>query len=71
MENFNQGFKLMRNEVEFQDHHPTPKEHLISLKKLFPSYEIYPSTLTWVNRFEEMVLAPNYILHQTNLPERL
>jgi hypothetical protein len=71
MENFTQGFKLMRNGVEFRDYHPTPKEHLISLNKLFPSYEIYPSTLTWVNRFEEMVLAPNYILYKTNLPERL
>jgi hypothetical protein len=68
---FKQGFRFLRDEVEFQDSHPTPKEHLDCIQRLFPSYEIYPSTTIWVDRFDKNVLAPNYLPYKTNLLERL
>ena len=58
---------------KYVDNHPTPREHLTYLEKIFPNINFSQESLNFVEDNNRIVLSSNYTMgtHTTNLTPRL
>jgi hypothetical protein len=66
---FIKGFNHLQTDVKLYDSHPTPKEHLKAITKLFPGFVATASTLEWIQEWDNTVLTGTIVPYSTNAPK--